>query len=125
MSRLVVILAKEACDGKIEAGIVNEYHHVGLPLDYVFAANLHAAEYLRQVEQHGNEAHVGQLLVVPHAGAAHGKHLVASEEAELGFGVALLELLHKSRSVEVATGFACNKIVFHRLSQSFMVSRKE
>ena len=65
------------------------------------------------MERHLEEAHVGERLVVAEQLAAHGRHPVAPEEAELRFGVGGAEFAHEVRGVEVAAGFAGNQKVFH------------
>ena len=101
-------------DIEIEAWIIDEDDHVGLPLHNVALAHGHVAEDGGQMQQHGHEAHVGQFAVMAHAGASDYRHQVAAEEAELGVGVVLAERLHEMAGMQIAAGFAYDKIVFHR-----------
>ena len=72
---------------QVEAGIVHEYQRVGLPLGYLPLAVGHALQNGAQVQQHGNEPHVGKILVVAQQRAAHGCHAVAAVKGKFGFGV--------------------------------------
>ena len=101
-------------DVEIEARIVNEYHHVGAPLGDVLLAFAHVAQNGGQMQQHGHEAHVGQLAVVLHASAPLGRHQVAAEEAELSRRVGILQRPHQPRRMQVAAGLSCYQVVFHR-----------
>ena len=65
------------------------------------------------MQQHGYDAHEGKVAVVLYARAAHGSHQVAAEEAELCVGVIPAERLHEMAGMQVAAGFAYDKIVFH------------
>lgn len=71
-------------NAEVEAGIVDQDDHVGLPLADVAFALPHVSEYGGQMQQHGHETHVGQFFVVAHAGAADGRHEVAAEKTEFG-----------------------------------------
>ena len=85
----------EACYAEVEARIIDEYDHIGLPLPYVGLAHCHVAHDGAQMEQHGYEAHVGQFAVVAHTGSAHILHHVAAKEAELCLWVGILKLTHE------------------------------
>lgn len=85
----------ELRDVEVEARIIDQYHHVGLPFRDVALAESHVPEDGPQVEQHGDEAHVRHLLVVLDACAADGSHQVAAEETELCLRVFVLERLHE------------------------------
>ena len=100
-------------DVEVEARVVYQYHHVGLPVSDVALGTRHVAQNGGQVQQHGYEAHIGQFAVVLHERAAHGLHQVAAEEAELCRRVGILQRLHEVRCVQVATGFAGYQVVFH------------
>ena len=76
---------------EIESGIVDEYDDIGLPADDVFLAQGHVAEDGPQMEQHGHEAHICQLTVMPEHGSSYGPHHVAPDEAELRPGISLGE----------------------------------
>ena len=92
------------------------------------------------MEQHGHEAHVGQLAVVLHQRAAAGasvfvsvivivtaaclQHQVAAVEAELGLCVLAPQFGHEVRGMQIAAGLASYKIVFHRGAKVRISERK-
>ena len=71
-------------NAEVEAGIIDEDNHVGLPFHYVTLTECHIAEDGRQMEQYGNEAHIGQLPDMFHTGAPFRRHGITAEEAEVG-----------------------------------------
>ena len=87
---------------EVEARIVDEDDGIRLPLGDVALAEREVSEDGRQMEQDGNEAHVGQIFIMTHARAADFRHQVASEEAELGLWVFLAQRPHQMRGMEVA-----------------------
>lgn len=101
-------------DVEVEARVVDEDHHIGLPGRDVALAHGHVPENGAQMEQHGHEAHVGQLAVVLHARAADSRHQIASEEAELGIAVLFFQALHQPAGMQVATGLTHDEIILHR-----------
>lgn len=100
------VLTDKTGNLQVEPRVVNQNDDVGVQaLDGLFAR----AEVVhdgREVEQDGDEAHVGHRLVVLHADAAGLAHQVASVKIKLSVGVALAEGFHEVGSVEVAAGFA-------------------
>ena len=82
-------------DFQVEAWIVDKDDGIGLPLRNVLLAECEVAEDGGQVHQHGDEAHVGEFLIVSHARATDFRHEVAAEEAELRFGIFFLECPHQ------------------------------
>ena len=89
---------------EVKPRIVDEYHHVGLPLQDVLLAHLHVAQDGGQVQQYGDKTHICQLAVVLDHRTAYSSHQVAAEEAELRLSVALLQTLHQVRRMKVAAG---------------------
>ena len=87
---------------QIKAGIVDKDDAIGLPGEDIVLAHLHVREYRWQMEKHRNEAHIGEVAIVAHAGATNGCHQVASEEAKLRFCVKILQRLHQMGCMEVA-----------------------
>ena len=98
---------------KIEAGIVNKDHGIGLPLHDILLAQCHISENGAQMEQYWNEAHIGQFLIMFHTGASHGGHQVTTEEPERCFRILFLQRPHQMRSMEVAACLAYYQVVFH------------
>ena len=98
---------------EIESRIVDEYKCVGLPLHNVALALCHIAEDGGQMHKYGHKAHVCQLTIVTHTYSSDIRHLVATEETELGGIVYTAQGSHKVRSVQVARGFANNQVVSH------------
>ena len=83
------------CDFQVEARIVDKDDGIGLPLRDVLLAEREVAEDGGQMHQHGDEAHVGEFLIVSHTRATDFRHEVAAEEAELRFGIFFLERPHQ------------------------------
>ena len=103
-------------DAEVEAGVVHQNQGVGLPLHNVALAEGHVGKDGAQVEQDGNEAHVGQVAIMLHRRvAAHGSHQVAPKEAELRLRVFATQGRHQVRRMEVARGFAYNQVIFHKM----------
>ena len=98
---------------EIEARIVDEDDGVGSPAGNVLLTHLHIAEDGGQMEQYGYEAHVCQLVVVAYACATYSRHVVTSEEPELGIVIVALDVLHQSGCMEVATRLAYYQIILH------------
>ena len=65
------------------------------------------------MQQHGNQAHIGQVAIMADACAADGRHQVAAEETEVSLVVNFLQRAHQVGGVEVARGFADDEIIFH------------
>ena len=80
---------------QVEAGVIDENHHVGLPFSYVALALFQTTQDGSRMEQYGDKTHVCEVTVVADKGAAYGLHLVASEETELGLGVFTSKCCHQ------------------------------
>ena len=93
---LLSLLVQVLGNAEVEARVVNEYDHVGLPLADVALAHRHIPQDGPQVQQHRHEAHVGQFAVVLHQCAPLGCHQVAAKEAELGLRVFRFQGSHES-----------------------------
>ena len=103
-------------DAEVEAGVIHQYQSIGPPLHDVSLAEVHVGKDGAQVEQDGDEAHVGQVAVVLHRRTtARGSHQVAPKEAELRLRVFATQGRHQVRRMEVARGFADNQVVFHTI----------
>ena len=107
------MLAQEVGDVEVEARIVDENHHVGLPVHDVALHHSHVAEDDAQVEQYGDEAHIGHLPIVAHTLPSDGLHQVAANEAELRLGVFLLQCCHEAAGMQLAAGLTNNEVIFH------------
>ena len=86
---------KKLGDVEVETGLIDEYHHVGLPVDDVAFAHRHVLKDGSQVQQHRDKAHVGHLFEVPNACSADSRHEVAAQKSKLGLWVFALQGLHK------------------------------
>ena len=100
-------------DVKVEARIVDEDDDIRLPRHDILLAERHVAEDRAQMEQHGDETHVSQVLVMAHARATLCCHEVAAKEAELSRSIFLFQRMHQARGMEVSTGLTDNQIVSH------------
>lgn len=72
---------------EVKAWVIHKNDHVRLPLCDVLLAHLHVLENGGQMHQDGNDAHVGQFLVVFDTCSSYSSHHVAPKEAELRFRV--------------------------------------
>ena len=99
---------------EVKARIIDENDHIGFPFHDVALAQLHIAQYGRQMEQYGNETHKSEVAVVSYERAAFLSHHVAAKEAEHGMRVVGLNAMHETRGMKVATGFAYDKVISHR-----------
>lgn len=66
-------------DVQIEAWIVDQYHHIGLPSHNVILTTLHVGKDSAQVHQYGYKTHVSQLAIVLHPRTAHCRHQVTAK----------------------------------------------
>ena len=98
---------------EIKTWIINQYHHIRVPLDYVALTESHVSEYGSEMQQDRHKAHICQVAIVAHTHASGSRHKVASEETELSLAVDSSERLHKPRRMKVATCLTGNKIIFH------------
>ena len=97
----------------VKPRIVHQNYGVGSP-SFNFTPTLrHAAQNGAQVTDDGDKPHIGQRAEMAKASVAHGRHLVATDEAELGLVVFGLEGFHQPSGMEVAAGFAGNQKIFH------------
>ena len=87
------------CNLQVKARIIHENHTIGLPCTDILLTHFHITKYRWQMEQHGDKAHIGQLLIVAHAGTANGRHQVTSEESELSLFVNIFQGAHQVRCV--------------------------
>ena len=98
---------------KIEAGIINQNHCLGIEIRNSLPALAASAQDFGQMADDGPEAHVGQSAVMTQQRTAHSLHLLTSEITEFGVGVLSDNGLHQMGSVEIARGLACNQKIFH------------
>lgn len=103
----------ELGDTQVESRIVDEDYHVGCPSHDVFLALRHVAQYGTGMEQYGDEAHVGQVFVVPERLTAFGRHHVSTDKTEGGLSILLFKAVHQPAGMQVAGSLACYEIVFH------------
>ena len=99
---------------EVEAGVVDEDEHVGAPRLNLLLTALHAAQDGAQVQQDGDEAHVGQVAVVAQqlgAGLCHG---VAAVALKAGLGVEFAQGAYQRGAVKVAAGLAGYEEIAHR-----------
>ena len=107
------ILVDKLRNVEIEPWIIHEDKHIGIVFHNILLADGHITEYRPQVEQYRNKAHVCKFSVMFHPRAAHGRHKIAAEEAEVSLGIPLLQRLHKMGGMKVAARLPGNYIVFH------------
>ena len=100
-------------DVEVEARIIYEDNHIRLPRFDVLLAEAHIPQDGAQMKQYRQEAHIGQLTIMLHAGASHSSHHVATKEAKLCRSILLLQLLHQVRGMQVTTGLTSYQVVFH------------
>ena len=117
------VLPEEASYLEVEAGIVYQYHYVGLPAEDVLLAVFHAPEYLRKMQKYGHEAHVCEVAIVLHEFCSFGFHHVAAYASELRRGILLAYGCYEVGCMQVAAGFSGNDVVLHLLVFSVPVPR--
>src|SRR5574344_313901 len=115
---IVIDLAYTSCTNKrrnieIEAWIIHQNNHIRLPFGYISLALSHVLQYLRQVHQHRNEAHISQFTIMLHKRPSHSSHLVATIEPKLCRIVSPLEFRHQVRGMQVARRLSCYQIISH------------
>ena len=113
MYRLEATLVCPRFNLEVEAGIVYTDNHVGLETCNVAFAETDVAQHSREVHDHLDEAHEGQIADVTHGRATLGGHRIATPEAELGLWVTLAQGTHEHGAIHVARSLACYDIVFH------------
>ncbi len=101
------------CNLQVETRIVHEDDAVRLPRVDILLTELHILQDGRKMQQHGNQAHIGQVAIMADARAADGRHQVTAEETEVSLVVNFLQRAHQVGGVEVARGFADDEIIFH------------
>ena len=99
----------------VEAGIVDEHHHVRLPLQDIGFAVLQVAVYLAKAAKHVACAHHRSPLVVAELGSSHGLHHLSAPEAYVRSRVFGQKALHEVAAVQVARGLAGYQVVLHNL----------
>ena len=107
---------------EVEAGIVHQNHHIGLPVEDVPLALAHLAQYRAGMQEDGPDAHVSHVAIVAHQLSPLRLHHVAAITAEDSLGIALPQGCNEMAGVQVATGFAGNEIVFHEKMRCLMVN---
>ena len=116
MEILFLFAMKMFRDFQIKTWIIDENDGIGLPRGDVALAERQIAQNRGQMEQHGNEAHIGQLAIMFHERSADGLHLFATEKAEFRCCVFLLDGPHQVRCVQIARGFTDYQVIFHDLT---------
>ena len=79
---------------EIETGVIDKYHHIGLPSHNILLAERHIAEYRAKMQQNGYKTHVGKLPIVLYAGASNSRHQVATKETKRCLAVIFLQRSH-------------------------------
>ena len=111
-------------DLEVKRRIIHKNQGIGLPLVDGTARSAQEAEDFAQVLHHIHKAHIGHVAEVDDGLAASlFGHQVATQEAELGLGIFLLERGHQMRGVQVARGLSGDDEVFHTLSRRFRVTK--
>jgi len=91
---------------QVEAGIIDQYQHIGLERQNVLLALLEVAPKLEDAGGRFHKAHDGQVFVVAHQLAALGLHLVAAPVAELRGVVLPAQFAHEVGRVKIARPLA-------------------
>ena len=108
---------------EIKARIIHQNDHIGRPRHDVLLASLHVGKNGRQMQQHRDKPHVGQLFIMLHHCSSHGSHQITAKEAKFSFRVFLFQCSHQVGSMQIARSLANNQIIFHN-SQDFSSSIK-
>jgi hypothetical protein len=56
---------------EVEAWIIHKDDAIGVPLSDIALTHLHIAKYRRKMDQYGDEAHIGQFLIVAYTSASN------------------------------------------------------
>ena len=104
---------QELGNTQVETGIIHQYHHIGLPGNYIFLASLHIGKDGTQVQQHRDKSHICQLLIMLHHRSANCRHQVSPEKAEFRLWVFYFQSSHQMRRVQVTGSFTDNQIILH------------
>ena len=76
-------------DAEVEARVIHKDYNIRAPSGDVFLTLAHISQNGAQMEQHGDEAHIGQFAVVLYQGGTLGCHQVASKTTELSLCIFL------------------------------------
>ena len=68
---------------QVEARIIHENDYIGVPCHNVLLALVHVSKNGPQMQQYGNETHIGQFLIMFHSGSTDGAHQISSKETEI------------------------------------------
>ena len=112
-------LVGELGDPEIEAGIVDEDHHVRFPGQDVLLAGTDPLEQFPRLDEHLPDAHHGPFPIVAHEAApllvllVNRVHQPAAPEADVRLGVARIQAAHQVGTVQVAGRLAGYQVEFH------------
>ena len=113
-------LVGELGNPEIEAGIVDEDHHVRLPGQDVLFAGADPLEQFPRLDEHLPDAHHGSFPIVAHEAApllvllVNRVHEPAAPEADVRLRVARIQAAHQVGTVQVAGRLAGYQVVFHK-----------
>ena len=95
VDRNIGLALHELGNVKVESRVVYEYDNVGIPTYDVLFAQTHVLKDRAQMEQYGDESHVGQFSIMLYERAAYCRHFFTSVEAKICILVQFLERLHQ------------------------------
>ncbi len=82
---------------QIKARIIDKYHHIRVPRFDIFFTKRHIPKDSRQMQKHGNKAHICQFAVMLYQLTTFCSHQVTSKKTEFRFGVLLFQGFHEMR----------------------------
>ena len=98
---------------QIETRIINKYDHIRIPLFYVAFTERHIFKNGSKMQKYGYKSHISHITIMLYTESPFRRHQVASEEAEIRLSVNLLQRVHQSGSMKVATCLTGNQIILH------------
>ena len=116
------VLLDEARYLEIEAWVIDQYQHVGLPLEDVLLAMFHASKYGREVFDDRPEAHVGEVAIMLDKLRTLSCHHVSAEATEPCRRIFLLDGAHQVARMNVATCLTCYDVISHSMCCSLLLS---
>ena len=110
------VLLDEACYLEVEAWVIDQNQHVGLPREDVLLAAFHAAKDGPQVHEDGDEAHISEVTIVLNELSTLCRHHVSAVATELSRRILLPDGRHQVARMNVAACLACYEIVLHYIN---------
>ena len=108
---------------QIESWIIDQYHHIRLPLNNVFFTKVHILEDGTKMQKNRNESHISQIPVMLYQCTTYRLHQIASEKTEISLGILFLQSTHQIGCMEVARSFTYNQIIFHTFKFQVFISQ--